>query len=836
MSIVRQSFPLRRGASLLAGCALLVPAMAHAASAASTTRAGANSGTTFEARAEAPDGFSDLAGARDLLVDLHVGGRRVGEARITSNGGTIRFQDPRSVVALLPNLADPEAVAAAIGGELDANLPLVCSAMNAGQCGSLQADPAGVIFDEERFRLDLFLAPRLLSTVSAVAAGYLAPPEAGISLASSFNFSLSGSGNERSYQLQARNIVGFKNARLRSNAVLASRQGLLMDDLVAEIDRPGWRFSGGLFWAPGSDFTGRRRMLGVGVGTQIDTRTDKESLQGTPLFLFLQQSARVDILVDGRLVGSRFYDAGNNILDTSSLPAGSYPLVLRVHEGGRPPRTEQRFFVRSPEMAPVGRPIYFAYAGIMADTRRGKPISLTDAYYLRAGTARRLGRNLGLEAAVSATQGNVVGEAGGVLATRFGTIRALGLFSSRGDRGAMAQVSSADLGPVSLAFDLRRINSADGGPILPVPASLDSFSGANPTPAQAAGGSYTQVTGTAGLNWGRANLQLLGFYRSDKGGSSSYSIGPSINWRLIALPGMQLTLTADAQKTRTTTAAFVGARMLVSRGGFSVASTAGAAHRSGSAVGDRRSGAVGSVSGQWNHQVDEQTELNALASVDRTLDSTIGQAGAALQSRFGSARADLLHRFGRTDGAATEYVVNMASGGAVTAGAMTLGGRDLDESAIIASVDGEGGPFELLVDEVSQGRVSGNASLPLFLRPYRTYRVRLRSLGERASDYDSGTREITLYPGNVVQAVWRAESVVTLFGRAVGPSGAPVTLALVEARRGTGQTDAEGWWQVDVGSERELRFTQGDGRSCTVALPPIDRNKDYVRMGDVTCR
>ncbi len=834
--MIRQASPssARRAAWLLAGCALALPPVE--ASAAATARANANSGAGFEAKTEARDGFADLAGSRDLLVDVYAGGRRVGEARVSSSGSTVRFQDPASVAALVPRIRAPEEVAEAISGDLAANPALVCSGMNAGQCGKLAPQKAGVIFDEERFRIDLFLAPDLMSTVATVQAGFLPAPDSGMSLASSFGFTMSGSAGARSYELQARNIVGFRNARVRSNAVLASTQGLLVDDLVAELDRPGWRYSAGLFWAPGSDFTGRRRMLGIGVGTQLDTRTDKDSLEGTPLFLFLQQGARVDILVDGRLMGSRFYDAGNNILDTGSLPAGSYPLVLRIHEAGSATRIERRFFVRSAELAPIGRPIYYGYAGMMADTRKGRPISLTDAYYVRAGSARRISRNLGLEAAVTGTQGKLIGEAGGVLATRYVTLRALALFSSRGDRGAMAQVNSGNLGPFSFTFDLRRITSADGGPILPVPSSIDSFAGATPTPDQATGGSYTQATGTAGFNWGSANFQLLGFFRSERNGGSDYSIGPSVNWRLVGLPGMQVTLTADAQKTRATTAAFVGARMLVTRGGFSVASTAGAAHRSNGQGDGTRSGAVGSVSGQWYHQADEQTELNLLATVDRTLDTTTAQGGASLQSRFGTARADLLHRFGSSDRAGTEYIVSMQSGGALTAGAMTVGGRDLDESAIIASIDGEGGPFELLVDDVSQGRLSGKASLPLFLRPYRTYQLRLRSIGERASEYDSGTREITLYPGNVVQAVWRAEPVVTLFGRAVDASGKAIELALVEARRGTGQTDADGWFQVDVGSDKELRFTRGDGSSCQVALPAINSSNDYLRLGDVTCR
>ena len=46
--------------------------------------------------------------------------------------------------------------------------------------------------------------------------------------------------------------------------------------------------------------------------------------------------------------------AGNNVLDTSGLPDGSYALVLRIHEAGGAVREERRFFVRNAQIAPVG--------------------------------------------------------------------------------------------------------------------------------------------------------------------------------------------------------------------------------------------------------------------------------------------------------------------------------------------------------------------------------------------------------------------------------------------------------------------------------------------------
>src|SRR4029079_11859754 len=138
-------------------------------------------------------------------------------------------------------------------------------------------------------------------------------PSGPVSLTSSLGLSLAGAQQGSStYNFQNRTIVASGSARLVADISYASRLGFVVDDLVGEMDRGDLRYSGGLFWAPGLDLTGRRRILGGGVGTQFDTRADRDSLRATPLVLFLSQPARVEYLIDGRLVGSRSYDAGNN--------------------------------------------------------------------------------------------------------------------------------------------------------------------------------------------------------------------------------------------------------------------------------------------------------------------------------------------------------------------------------------------------------------------------------------------------------------------------------------------------------------------------------------------
>ncbi|MCW3797709.1 TcfC E-set like domain-containing protein [Sphingomonas sp. BN140010] len=816
---------------LLGGSALVaLPTPALAATTATTaTNASSSNSTSFEVRITAPADFAALDGPHELVMDLHLGGQRLGEVNVVSDHGTIRFRDPAAAAALVPNLADPAALIAALARPLDANAELVCGKLNSTACGAINTDTAAIIADEGQLRIDLFVGARLLKAVAIGASGFLPAPTSGPSLASALGLTMSGRTDERPlYHLQSRNVLGWGAGRVRSNVALASGFGLLVDDLVAEFDRPDQRFSGGLFWAPGNDFTGERRVLGLGFETQLDTRADRERLQGTPLTLFLRQPARVEMLVDGRLVDARYYEAGNTLLDTSVLPSGSYNLVLRIQEGGGPVREERRFFVRSAEMAPLGRPLFHLVAGLLADSRKGRPISLDRRFYYAAGANVRLAQALGVEGSVTGTQAKALGQAGLFLVTRFARLRAAALRSTDGDSGALLQLGSAEAGQLQFTFDLRRVNSRSGQPLLPETASGESFGGAL-VRSKPLVGSYTQLTGNLGMQLGRLDLQVSGYFRGGNGPARDFSVGPNVAWRLVQLPGLQFTVLADAQKTGGGLSGFVGARLLMMRGGLSTISSGGTSlGRRGSSA-QRRS--IGNTGVQWDTQPWEDSRLSLGAGLNRESSGTSVTGSAMLQSRLGTARADLSRRLGGKTG----YALSLQSGGAVTGGALSLGGKELAESALVATVRGRAGAFELLVDGVPRGRLRSGGSLPLYLSPYRTYQIQLRPLDSGAIDFDPAPRKVTLYPGNVEHAVWDAQKLLTLFGRLVDASGQPLGNARLDGGTSEDVSGADGWFQFDRQAPRTLAFTRPDGRRCSVPLPAGGADKDYLSLGTVTC-
>jgi hypothetical protein len=784
-----------------------------------------------------PSGFTELAREHELLVDLFFGGRKIGQARIVAWPGHMRFKEPAKVLALVPNVESSAELTAALTADLPSNSGLVCPEGAKRGCGILDPEVAGVIFDEDRFRLDLFVNRRWLHLIRPNETVYLPAPTAPLSLTSSIGLAVSGSSETSPlYNIQNRTILAFRNARIRSDSSYASKFGLLMDTLVGEVDRPGLRYSAGLFWAPGIDLTGQRRILGMGVATQFDTRTDRDSVRGTPIVLFLAQAARVDFIIDGRLVDSRSYEAGNNILDTSALPDGSYSLVLRIHEASGAVREERRFFARNAEIAPVGQPIYFAYAGMLANTRPGRPISLSNDLYYQLGTARRLNQNLALDVSIVGTDGKPVLEAGAWLINPLGRLRVAGLVSPAGDHGALVQLSSGDTGRFNINFDLRRIWSHDGNPLIPLSSRVETF---NPVPLEGAelgSGSFTQASGSIGYRLGGAYLAVIGSLRKDEGLPVDYSIGPNLNWPVVSADGLRIAVQADAQLTRTTTAGYVGVRLFFTSGGYSVSSTAGrrSVSKSDSPEGSR-SRILGDTTGHFSYGSAGGADVSLAAGVARELDSTTAHAEAALYSRLGSLRGEIRHDL--EGDRRTQYGLTLQTGAVVNRSDVVIGGRTLAESAVVVSVEGARGAseFDVLIDDQPRGRVRSGESLPIFLQPYEAYSVRLRPVNAASVWFDSAAREFTLYPGNVEHLHWDVEHLMTVFGRAVRPDGTPVSDAMITSARGIGQSDSEGYFQIEVSENRSLSF-DSDHSKCTVTVAGSHSDSDYLPLGKVVCR
>lgn len=781
--------------------------------------------------ASAPEGFEDLTSERDVVLDAHFGGRKLGEVRATIRPGFVTFKDPQSLARLIPNVALPVQLVAGLSGPMPANVSLACGPTGHEGCGTLQPQLAGIILDEERFKVDIFIHPGLLAQPDPTAAFYLAAPADQPSIVSLFGATLSGSSrNGTSWHLQNRSIASVGDYRLRSDSSMTTGAGLTFDNLTAEADRRDWRFLGGIFWAPGTELIGRRRIVGVGAVTQLDTRQNKTALLGTPLEIFLQQAAKVDLLIDGRIVSSRIYPSGNRLIDTATLPNGSYEVVLRIHEDGRPAREEQRFFTKGSLMAPLGRPLLSAFVGLLPSSSRGLSFSGKTVFY-EASAAYRLTPNLGLDAAILGTQHKAILETGAVYHTRLVQVRFGALVSTSGDYGTALRATTVGNGPASLTFDLRKISSRNGRPLLPISISRGTFS-EDPKLGFADRGSYTQALSILSYRIDQATFRLTGLYRKHPADKADYSVGASAEIPVVRSGRWDLMILADARKTERDFASFIGFRFLANRGEVAVSGSAGMVHDSARGTNQL----VGEAQAAWYRQLKDHSQLSTDLAIGQDADGAYSRASAYMRSRTFNSRADVLHQFGNRD--TTQFAATLNTGIVVTESGVGIAGRDMNDTGVVVSIAGgdAGQKFDVLINEVVRGTVADDGRLVLFLQPYQAYEVRIRSRDSQIAGFDTAPRSVTLYPGNVAALDWKVTPLFILFGRAVAVDGNPMANADIRGSHGVARSDGDGYFQIETNREDQLRLSRKTGSVCTIAVGAAQPINGFVSAGDQMCR
>lgn len=773
-----------------------------------------------------PEGFSSLTGPQMAVVDVYYGGRRVGEAEVLYRPESLTFAAPDALVQLLSQVKDRVAVRTQFATSLATNSHLVCAHAGAVPgCGRLEPAVAGIIFDRDRFRVDLFVNSTLLAVESAAERVYLQAPHEGLSFVDSVDAVLSGSDLGPSfYNVQNHLIVAQGTTRLRADMAAAKGFGVQAERLTLETDRPGWRYMAGAFWAPGSDLIGRRKLLGAGIETQIDTRLDRDVVRGNPLVVFLRQRARVDIMLDRRVMASGIYEAGNQTLDTTGLPDGTYEVVVRIDELGGDRREEKRLFTRNIRIPSAGQKVLFAYAGMLVDDRSSGFLDVTAHPLFQAGGAWRLSPHLAVDGTVMATDRAIVGELGAYLIAPASQLRFALIAGSSGQYGGLIQLSSNGRSPFNFHFDLRRIVAREAAwPVMELPLlGLSSRT-------------FSQASGTLSYSLQDAQISIAASWRDEAGRGRSYAVGPTVRWGVARRGNWRLFVNGDAAFTDRGKSGYLGLNLQLAGGGLSLAARGGM--RSDAFEGaPNRTGFVGAVNASVQREAMGGL-LDLGAGYERDLDRHVVGGTANLRTDTARFDADVLRTFGIPDGR-LQYSLGVHTTLAGTAGGVDLQGRERSEGMLLAKIEG-GQPddrFEVLVNEARAAVAAGGGEVMIARAAYREYDVRIRPISRGLVQYDASSQRAALYPGSVALLKWKARAVVPVFGRIQREDGGRTSGATVLSHGHAVEADDAGYFQIDAELDEQLEVRLSDGGACKVALPRAATSDNFIKLGDVLCK
>ncbi|WP_303542653.1 TcfC E-set like domain-containing protein [Sphingomonas natans] len=783
-----------------------------------------------------PAEFAGLARDQRMVADFFFGGQRIGQFEVEASPGSLRILQPERVLAAVPGLVDPAAVRVVLSGMLETNARFLCASADA-VCARPMPEIAAIVLDQQRFRVDLYINPRLLAIRSATADRYLRQSVRGPTLVDTVSGALvGGSTGPLIYSLRNRAVLGLGTVRLLSDTSISSGRSVDVDTFAAQMDRPDLRYTAGVYYVPGADLVGRRRIVGAGFASQFDTRADRTIMTGTPLIVFLGQRARVDLYSSGRLIASRVYDAGNQALDTSGLPDGAYPVEIRIQEASGAARSETRFFTKSASIPPPGRTIFFANAGLLAADREGPLLGVSHVPLAVAGAARRFGTHFAFDGVLMATNRKRLAEVGVSFLTRPMQARVAVLGSTVGDYGVVAQAVSASAGRLGYNFDLRHVHSRDGKSLIPIGDAQSATISATDIAAQQAqilGRTFTQLFANLSYRIGQAQIGASAYAQRDGEHVIRYAIGPTIRWPILQRERLQVSLDGSYAATNRGRSFAAGLRLQVFGRRSAINANLGA---QSNAI-DRRTSGYAQVGGSIQRDHVLGGEMSASGDIQTGGEGTLLRASADGRGPAGYGSASVIQRFdhGRS---ATQFALALQSAIVADAHAIRIGARDQNDSVIAVRLTGGARDtrFEVLIDDSPEGIVAPGKRLTIAVPPYRRYTVRIRPLGTDLVSFDAKPRTIDVYPGSVASLAWKADLVTAMFGRIVQPDGSIIANADITTDGAIAATDDRGYFQLQAAHDAVLTVRRSDGSVCKAMLAAAPSTKAYTALGDVTCR
>lgn len=793
----------------------------RAAQTSQALEAGASEAPPSALRLSAPPGFDDLLQPQTTLVDIHVEGRRVGDALATFTPDAITFADPRDVIRLIDGLTDPPAVRRALTGALPTNAASACPPNARRRCREFTPDVAAVIFAFGRLRADIVLGPGQRRRIEVV--GPMSETGWG-ALADAQLFTVNALETGRAdVSVSLGGTVGRGPHAVTASALYDAGGDEDADRL--RVDELLWRsfaersvFEAGLLRDDAAAIAALPRFLGARWGPRDDPGVPQDLTSEPPLSVFLDGPARVEILDGGLLLDVQQFDGGLAQLDTSAAPGGARDLVLRITDANGE-REETRFFARGLGLPPFGAPEWTVDVGALIEpVVDGESLFLdgqAGAAFGRVRAAYRLRRDLGAVAGAGFADGEgfVDGE---LIAIRTSfdarlAVRAL----STGDIGARVSGGvRSRFGGVSLALTHIERDEADAG-------GIDA--GARLLP-----GAFTEGSLSASGRLGPGFLSLSASERRDPGVDASRFWRADYNAPL-ARTGRFSGVTLQGSVTGTTNTATLRLGLRVRLGGgprLRHAVSAEASAQNGDAA--RWRGRAEARTTYTNQRSRSERE-RASGRVRWERDQLRYDLDGRLQRpRFG-VDANVTGPF---DGA-PDVVTRWRTGAAFGARSAIADTTGADAGAVVRlSGDADGAEADVLVDRRRRASLAVGDRVFVPLPAFQDVEITVVGRDVAWVAEAEGVTRLRLWPGSVGAAEQRFARIRTVYGRLFDADGAPLSGADIIDSIGAAQTGPGGWFQADI-TRADFRAAPSGGPCAPI---PLQTESEIVDLGEVICR
>ncbi|NOQ65340.1 MAG: hypothetical protein GQ582_12590 [Methyloprofundus sp.] len=790
----------------------------------------------FNTSTEIPEGFENLASEQHTEVDVFFAGQKIISTYARFSPGEFSFDYPAQIIAAIPTLKNSTDIIQALSGQVKTHQHLNCQRPHYPKgCGTLNPEFAGIIFNANRFRVDVFINPQFLEVIPLNVGRYLPWPDdsAGIGGLMNFNGNIAGSTQQKlRYSFTARSILAYGLTHFNLDMHINDARGYQVESLVAERETRDWVASVGMLRNTPVRMLGQKEILGINIGSSLKLRTDLERAYGNEVIVFLPRRAMVSIFRDERLLSAKMYEAGNQSVDTQDFPNGAYDIRIVIDDPIQGTQEEVQFYSKATDIPPLGSPSYFIEAGVMRSDLREDILpkySLKPLFNL--GGAMRFTDTFAADIGLLASLEDQVLSAGVTSLHRLfnSQIRLGAMASVKGDYGVeVSGVGNYQDFSVNLSF--RKLASR-------VDRERDRFS---LIPLH-----YTQFSASLGYSLWRFRMNLRTNWRRSEtllGSASTFSISPAVAIRLFRYQGLALDF--DLQHTFSN----IG-HLTLARFNFQFTPHSQWDYSAGLETQHQyqpeKTNLTGYLQANWQDDNLFPADLTGQLSFRNRDDNYVFQAQGSYNGAYGGSSAFVSETILSQGGGLTNYGGNFNFSVLAEQQGIALGGQYPGASAVIIDLQGtpKGASFDVEIIRLTNKRVQNGQNFSVFvgkanalpLPAYETYQIRLIARKATFAEFDTSPRTVTLYPGMIQRLVWEVKQVYILITGIVDEKGEPVINANVIGAIDPAFTDASGFLQADVEAQAELILNREDGRQCLVSVPEIEETTNIATFTELVC-
>jgi len=789
-----------------------------------------------------PPGFENLLEKQTTLLDVYFGGQFLLSTLTEFNTDEIQFVDPRAVAERIPGLIDRDEVIAALDGVLPANAQLRCYTRNQTNCGILEPDVAGIIFDEDRFRVDIFVSSEYLTLQAIPRQAFLPESDAGWSFLQNFGTAFAGNDDDAfdTMSLNAASLLAFEETRFLLSTSYSNVSDWTADDILIRRDFQGRENQLGYFRTVNDAslrFIPEVSLRGIRTASTLDTRTDLNASSGRELSVFLVNRSRVSLFKDGRLVSSANYDAGNQMLDTARLPNGAYPITIRIEDASGRSRDEQRFYVKSSRFPPRDQALWGLELGeqVLRNSEDFIPES-EGVFFGRFSASKRVTDSLAVNGGMAVRDRDGILELGIDRLNPYFDIQLNAAVSNDNGYGLSADLRTR-WEDITFGANYRETWADD--------ELRDKLDSGDLTPGEA-----TDLTAelywfgqdsrqwSANLAWylwgGTVNVDARNTQITSQENIEEYSI--SYFYPIIRTGRYRLDLDMEASEFNDSTQVLLSLQFRWDQENFTHSAISQYQHRdfNNGRTDDDLEFELGT---NWRDQSVDARDLTLNARVSHRADYDDATAGMRWKGAYGELNAEARHE-SRDSASQTSYTGGYYSSFAMTQGGLAVGGEEQSRSGIMIDLVGEGLDntwFDVMVNGSKRGVARVGTRNLVTVQPFNTYEVEIIPRGEGFVSFDQRNEKVTLYPGNVATLTWDVSPVNLLFGRLLDSAGTPVANAILRGAAGLAMTDENGYFQAELKSS--VHSLQAETRTsyCDFELPDYTTTNGIALLGTVSC-